>query len=80
LSTTERLPDIDRQGAVAHLLKTVHTLKPLERQITLSYLEDMGAAQIAEITGLSVANIGMKNHRIKNILARSFLGEKKHAG
>ena len=32
----------------------------------------MDAASIAEITGLSPANIAMKVHRIKNVLKRWF--------
>jgi RNA polymerase sigma-70 factor, ECF subfamily len=40
--------------------------------VIISYLEDMDAVSIGEITGLSPANVAMKIHRIKNILARRF--------
>ena len=44
----------------------------------ISHLEDMDTATIAEITGLSPANVGMKIHRIKNILSSRFLEEKRY--
>ena len=50
----------------------IQQLKPLDRQVIISYLEDMEAASIGEITGLSSANVAMRVHRIKNILARRF--------
>ena len=34
---------------------------------------------IAEITGLSAANVSMKVHRIKALLARRYLEERNHA-
>ena len=50
----------------------VQRLKPLDRQIIVSYLEGMTATATSEITGLSPANVAMKVHRIKNILKRWF--------
>jgi DNA-directed RNA polymerase specialized sigma24 family protein len=50
----------------------------LDRQIMISHLEDMDTATIAEITGLSTANVGMKIHRIKNILCNRFFEEKRY--
>lgn len=62
----------DRAQRLEQLLAMVRTLKPIDRQVILAYLEDMEAAEIAEITGLSPANVATKIHRIKNILARRF--------
>jgi RNA polymerase sigma-70 factor (ECF subfamily) len=73
-------PDLDRQRALARLSALIHSLKPLDRQIMISYLEEMDAAAIADITGLSPANVAMKIHRIKNILSRRYLEEQRHAG
>ena len=50
----------------------------IDRQIMISYLEDLDMATIAEITGLTPANVGMKIHRIKNILSTYFLEEKRY--
>ena len=71
-------PDIDRERALQQLAAFIHRLKPLDRQIMISYLEEMDAAAIAEITGLSPANVAMKIHRIKSILSSRFLEEKRY--
>jgi RNA polymerase sigma-70 factor (ECF subfamily) len=74
----DRRPDIDQQRALQQLSVFIRQLKPLDRQIMISYLEEMDAAAIAEITGLSPANVGMKIHRIKNILSSRFHEEKRY--
>jgi len=58
--------------ALDRLSMLIQRLKPLDRQIIVSYLEGMDASLTSEITGLSPANIAMKVHRIKNILRRWF--------
>ena len=71
-------PDLDQQRALQQLSEFIRQLKPLDRQIMISYLEEMDAAAIAEITGLSPANVAMKIHRIKSILSSRFLEEKRY--
>lgn len=58
--------------ALRRLSLLIQRLKPLDRQIIVSYLEGFDARSIGEITGLSAANIAMKIHRIKNVLKRQF--------
>ena len=65
----------DRDRALDQLLNLIQQLKPLDRQVILSYLEGLDAASIGEITGLSPGNVATKIHRIKSILTRRF-----HAG
>jgi RNA polymerase sigma-70 factor (ECF subfamily) len=70
-------PDPERYGAGEHtalerLSRLIRKLKPLDRQIMVSYLEGLDAASIGEITGLSAGNVAMKIHRIKSVLARRF--------
>jgi RNA polymerase sigma-70 factor (ECF subfamily) len=79
LEEIETIPDreegalaVDRRMALEHLLRLIQRLRPLDRQVILSYLEGMDAASIGEITGISPANVAMKIHRIKNILASRF--------
>jgi RNA polymerase sigma-70 factor (ECF subfamily) len=72
-------PDIDRGRSLERLSRLIHALKPLDRQIMLSYLEELDNASIAEITGLSPANVAMKVHRIKNVLSRRLLLEEHRA-
>ena len=79
LEELEMLPDkaeasseADRRLNLDRLSALIQRLKPLDRQVIVSYLEDMDAASIAEITGLSPANVAMRIHRIKNILTKQF--------
>jgi RNA polymerase sigma-70 factor (ECF subfamily) len=58
--------------ALERVSMLIQRLKPLDRQIIVSYLEEMDTSSISEITGLSPANIAMKVHRIKNVLRRWF--------
>src|SRR3984893_11280212 len=79
LEELEALPD-KAQGQLAanqrinldRLSALIQRLKPLDRQVIVSYLEDMDAVSIGEITGLSPGNVAVRIHRIKNILARRF--------
>jgi RNA polymerase sigma-70 factor, ECF subfamily len=70
----------DRQRSLARLLALIQRLEPTDRQLMLAYLEDMDAESIAEITGLSVANVWTKIHRIKNVLSRQFHRGGRDAG
>ena len=70
--------DIDQQRSLQKLAQLILKLKPLDRQIMLSYLEEIDASTIAEITGLSPRNVSMKVHRIKSILARHFIQEQPY--
>jgi RNA polymerase sigma-70 factor (ECF subfamily) len=79
LEELEMLPDKaegwsapDRQLNLDRLSAMVQRLNPLDRQVIVSYLEDMDAASIGEITGLSPGNVAMRIHRIKNVLRKCF--------
>jgi RNA polymerase sigma-70 factor (ECF subfamily) len=62
----------DQRQALDRLLALIQMLKPLDRQVIVSYLEGVDAASIGEITGISAGNVATKIHRIKSILARRF--------
>src|SRR5471030_876923 len=64
IDITERRLDLQR------LLALIHRLAPLDRQIMLLYLEDLDAAGIGDITGISARNVATKIHRIKALLAK----------
>ena len=79
LEELENLPETksghdasDRQQDLARLMEFIQRLKPLDRQVILSYLEGMDAASIGEITGLSARNVSTNIYRIKEVLARRF--------
>ena len=87
LEELEMIPDKDQgRSAVEQRLNLerlsmlIQRLKPLDRQVIVSWLEDLDAASIGEITGLSPRNVAMRIHRIKNILARQFREGGSHAG
>ena len=63
---------LDRTRAIERLHDLIRRLAPLDRQVMLLYLEQLDAASIAEITGLSPANVATKVHRIKQLLVRQF--------
>lgn len=81
LEELERLPEsshsqpaAEQRINLARLSQLIQRLKPLDRQVIVCWLEDMDAAAIGEITGLSPGSVAMRIHRIKNILARQFQG------
>jgi RNA polymerase sigma-70 factor (ECF subfamily) len=76
LEEAELLPDetadiglTERRIDLARVMALVHLLRPLDRELMLLYLEDLDAASMAEITGLSPRNVATKIHRIKALLA-----------
>jgi len=68
----DREHGLDRRRALDRLYELIQRLRPLDRQVMLLYLEEEDAASIAEITGLSTANVSTKVSRIKQILVRQF--------
>jgi len=65
---------LDRRRALERLHDLIRRLRPLDRQVMLLYLEQLDAASIAEITGLTAANVATKVRRIKQILIQRFHG------
>jgi RNA polymerase sigma-70 factor (ECF subfamily) len=84
LESLERMPDavnriaaedrLDRQRTLDRLYESIRQLRPMDRQVMLLYLEEVEAAAIAEITGLTAVNVATKIHRIKQLLTRRFHG------
>jgi RNA polymerase sigma-70 factor (ECF subfamily) len=70
--------EADRQRALARMFTLIQTLAPLDRQVILLYLEDLDAAAISEVTGLSTGNVATKVHRIKKILSQRFHEGARH--
>ena len=57
---------------LARLYALIRKLESPDDQVMLLYLEDMDAAAIGEVTGLSANAVATRIHRIKAILARQF--------
>ena len=70
---------LDQRQASERLLALIQRLRPLDRQVIVSWLEGMDAVSTGEITGLSPANVAMKVHRIKALLSRRFHAGVRHA-
>ena len=63
---------LDEQLARERLQTLIQSLTPIDREVMLLYLEDLDAATIAEVTGLSAGNVATKVHRIKRVLLDRF--------
>jgi len=62
-------PDADGgEERIATLYRAIATLGDIDRAIVLLWLEERSYAEIAEITGLSPTNIGVRLNRIKTKL------------
>lgn len=60
--------------ALSQLTLLIQSLTATDREVILLYLEDLDAAAIGEITGMSAGAIATRIHRIKTVLARRFQG------
>ncbi len=80
---TIALIDVDIKAEVTRPdhdeIKTLHgaikKLKEFDRAIILLYLEEKSYKEIAEITGISVTNVGARVNRIKNKLKSMINGK-----
>jgi RNA polymerase sigma-70 factor (ECF subfamily) len=73
MGLTERRLDLER------IMVLVHALDGVDREVMLLYLEDLDAASIADVTGLSARNVATKVHRIKTLLASLLAKGRKSA-
>jgi RNA polymerase sigma-70 factor (ECF subfamily) len=55
---------------VERLLATIHRLASADRQVMLLYLEDLSAAEIGDVTGMSAGAVSVRIHRVKALLAK----------
>ena len=69
---------LDRGLALQRLYELIQSLRPLDRQVMLLYLEQLDTATIAEITGLSTANVSTKVRRTKQLLRLQFHEIRSH--
>jgi RNA polymerase sigma-70 factor, ECF subfamily len=55
--------------AVERLYTAIRALQPAQRALVLLYLEGLSYAEMADVVGISEANVGVRLHRIKKELA-----------
>ena len=63
-----RETDGEGEDRVALLYRIIATLNALDKAVILLWLEEKNYAEIAEITGLTSTNVGVRLNRIKNRL------------
>jgi RNA polymerase sigma-70 factor, ECF subfamily len=63
---------VDESRALARITRLIQRLKPLDGELIILHLEGLPGDEIAEIVGLSPANVATKIHRIKLLLADAF--------
>ena len=64
-------PD-DESATREQLYQLIRQLKPIDRDVMLLYLEGLDGAGIADVLGISVANVAQKIHRSKKLLQQRF--------
>jgi RNA polymerase sigma-70 factor (ECF subfamily) len=66
---------VNNTRALERLRILIRRLAPPDNQVMLLYLEDIDAASIGDITGLSAGAVATRIHRIKDLLSRQFREE-----
>lgn len=64
------MPETPDSDNAERLYGAIRQLKAAERALVLLYLDGFGHDDIADITGMTVNNVGVKLHRIKNELTK----------
>ena len=70
-----KIPDEDKtetEQQLNLLEQFISELKEIDKALMILYLEDKSHAEIAEILGMSVSNVGTKIGRIKDKLEKQF--------
>ncbi len=62
----------DESATLEQLYQLIRQLKPIDRDVMLLYLEGVDGEGIAEVLGISVANVAQKIHRSKKLLQQRF--------
>lgn len=70
LETPELTASPEQRERVAWLYAKIHQLPPLDRTLILLHLDKLSYADMADITGLTESNIGVRLHRIKQQLTQ----------
>ena len=64
--------DLETSDALARLTEWIRRLKPPDRQVMTLYLEDLDAAAIADVTGLTSGAVATRISRLKAQLTKDF--------
>jgi RNA polymerase sigma-70 factor, ECF subfamily len=64
--------ELEQRDLLDRMMRLIHVLKPVDRQVIMLHLEGLDAASLGEVTGLTPGAVATKVHRIKKVLARGF--------
>jgi RNA polymerase sigma factor (sigma-70 family) len=64
--------EVAERHALGRLTELIRQLSTTDRQVLLLYLEDLDAAGIGDVTGMSAGAVATKIHRLKALLTRRF--------
>jgi RNA polymerase sigma-70 factor (ECF subfamily) len=70
VSTENLEQNLENKQSIELLNEIIFTLKPLDKELVILYLEGNTQEEIEVITGLSKSNISTKISRLKNILKK----------
>jgi RNA polymerase sigma-70 factor (ECF subfamily) len=70
LETPELTAPPEQRERIAWLYAKIHQLPPVDRTLILLHLDKLTYADMADITGLTESNIGVRLHRIKQQLSK----------
>jgi RNA polymerase sigma-70 factor (ECF subfamily) len=62
----------DESATLELLYQLIRQLKPIDRDVMLLYLEGVDGEGIADVLGISIANVAQKIHRSKKLLQQRF--------
>lgn len=74
---TNRAPAEAEGENIQFLYRAIDSLTPAEKSLAVLYLDDLSYREIAEITGITESNVGVRLHRIKERIRKWF---SLHAG
>ena len=71
IDKTDILEELSKNEHCSLLLKAIYKLNEMDKSIMLLYLEERSYAEIAEILGISLSNVGVRISRAKEILIQN---------
>ncbi len=69
-------PDIEQEEKIKELYRSIEALNEMDKGVVLLILEEKSYEEIAEITGLTISNVGTRLNRIKKKLKKQMTTSK----
>jgi RNA polymerase sigma-70 factor, ECF subfamily len=72
IDTIDIMEELSMNEQFKLLLQAIYRLNEIDKSIMLLYLEEKSYADIGEILGLSLSNVGVRISRVKELLKQNF--------